>query len=80
LGAANLTYERRRLCAGSVVSIDNVVGGDPDHTLLEPQKEARRTLHVFWKGLSAVMPIDWRAYAQSEGRNLSGELRRQVSL
>ncbi len=41
---ANLTDQRRRLCPGSVVSIDNVVGGDPDHTLLEPQKEARCAL------------------------------------
>jgi hypothetical protein len=64
---ANLTYERWGLCAGGAVSIDDTVSGDPDHMLFELQKETRCTLHVLWKRRSAVMPIDRRAYAQSEG-------------
>ena len=37
---ANLTYKRRDLVAHSAVSLDNMVSGEPHHTVIEPQKKA----------------------------------------
>ena len=69
----NLRYKSRGLRPCSVVSIDNMISGDPDHALIEPQKKARCALHILWKGLLAVMPINRRANAQGDPRRIPSE-------